>query len=96
MANPPKPPVPVTMTEEEQEGTEAAAEAQADKAPVQLVTTRAVCCFHCTHLLFQDPYAKFPLPYVIGTVEFHEDDYCGLFVLSEGIITLSFQLESTS
>jgi hypothetical protein len=34
-----------------------------------------------------DPYAKFPLPYVIGTVEFHEDDFCGLFLSSEGAHT---------
>jgi hypothetical protein len=34
-----------------------------------------------------DPYAKYPLPYVIGTVEFHEDDFCGLFLSSEGAHT---------
>jgi hypothetical protein len=31
-----------------------------------------------------DPYAMYPLPYVIGTVEFHDDDYCGIHASSEG------------
>eukprot|EP00005_Dracoamoeba_jomungandri_P001046 CAMPEP_0174255072 /NCGR_PEP_ID=MMETSP0439-20130205/4403_1 /TAXON_ID=0 /ORGANISM="Stereomyxa ramosa, Strain Chinc5" /LENGTH=1770 /DNA_ID=CAMNT_0015337061 /DNA_START=22 /DNA_END=5334 /DNA_ORIENTATION=- len=30
-----------------------------------------------------DVYAKYDLPHVIGTVEFHQDDFCGLFAFSE-------------
>ena len=32
----------------------------------------------------QDAYSKTPLPYIIGTKEFIEDEYCGLWIPVEG------------
>jgi hypothetical protein len=36
-----------------------------------------------------DRYSRFPLPHVIGTPEFHEDENCGLFFLSDGKATFN-------
>lgn len=83
LANAPKPPVPSSMTEEGQEVIES--DVDSDKLPVSSLWVSYFFCTSLSSLKTQDPYAKYPLPYVIGTVEFHDDDYCGLYVLSEGL-----------